>query len=91
MGKVAQDVRAKISPCVSGACCRHVLPIGLLTKQVLFDLPDFMIISAYALLAVVWAEMFLQVCMALPSEGDEWMQRKKRTRLTVVARIARES
>lgn len=30
--------------------------------QVLFDLPDFMIISAYTLLAVVWAEAFLQVC-----------------------------
>lgn len=29
--------------------------------QVLFDLPDFMIISAYTLLAVVWAEAFLQV------------------------------
>eukprot|EP00903_Cladosiphon_okamuranus_P010105 g9570.t1 len=28
--------------------------------MVLFDLPDFMIVSAYTLLAVVWAEAFLQ-------------------------------
>jgi hypothetical protein len=27
---------------------------------VLFDLPDFMIISAYVLLALVWAEAFIQ-------------------------------
>lgn len=33
--------------------------------QVLFDMPDFMIISAYTLLAVVWAEAFLQVCAVL--------------------------
>ena len=33
--------------------------------QVLFDLPDFMIVSAYTLLAVVWAEAFLQVCAVL--------------------------
>ncbi|CAN0362280.1 unnamed protein product, partial [Hapterophycus canaliculatus] len=31
------------------------------TMLVLFDLPDFMIVSAYTLLAVVWAEAFLQV------------------------------
>ncbi|CAM9193138.1 unnamed protein product [Ascophyllum nodosum] len=30
------------------------------TIMVLFDLPDFMIISAYTLLAVVWAEAYLQ-------------------------------
>ncbi|CAM9299921.1 unnamed protein product [Scytosiphon promiscuus] len=30
------------------------------TMLVLFDLPDFMIVSAYTLLAVVWAEAFLQ-------------------------------
>ncbi|CAN0015026.1 unnamed protein product [Ectocarpus sp. 13 AM-2016] len=30
------------------------------TMLVLFDLPDFMIVSAYSLLAVVWAEAFLQ-------------------------------
>lgn len=40
-------------------------------KQVLFDLPDFMIVSAYTLLAIVWAEAFLQVIgtawCALPS------------------------
>ncbi|CAN0201834.1 unnamed protein product, partial [Discosporangium mesarthrocarpum] len=30
------------------------------TMMVLFDLPDFIIVSAYTLLAVVWAEAFLQ-------------------------------
>lgn len=34
---------------------------GFFLLQVLFDLPDFMIVSAYTLLAVVWAEAFLQV------------------------------
>lgn len=40
--------------------------------QVLFDLPDFMIISTYTLLAVVWAEAFLQV-KSPSSLGDTFL------------------
>lgn len=47
------------------ACLLTTLVFGFMSHgrkaQVLFDLPDFMIVSAYTLLAVVWAEAFLQV------------------------------
>lgn len=46
---------ARLPSCDLRVCHR----LGL--SQVLFDLPDFMIVSAYTLLAVVWAEAFLQV------------------------------
>lgn len=45
--------------CLSMANERRV-PSWLQAVLVLFDLPDFMIISAYVLLALVWAEAFIQ-------------------------------
>ena len=37
---------------------------------VLFDFPDFSIVSAYVLLFLVWCEAFVQVCVTTTPIGD---------------------